>query len=86
MIIPTFVIVPLFIIAFVVLAIENYVARPDRQFRDTRFLMMLAAVVLMLAQILLGPAVPWLSLPLFVLALVWTFVAFLLMSRRLAAR
>jgi uncharacterized membrane protein len=81
--VPSFAIVPLLLVAFVLLAIEHYKTNPDHQVRDLRFVMMAAAIVMMFAQLLIAPILPWLSLLLFGLALVWLVVAAALMRRRL---
>jgi hypothetical protein len=81
--IPTFAVVPLLIAAFALLVFEHYRANPGHPVRDLRFLLMAAAVVMMFAQILIVPALPWLSLPLFGLALVWLAVAAALVGHRL---
>lgn len=80
---PTFAIMPPLIAAFVLLAFEHYKTNPQHQLRDLRFVMMATAVVMMFTQLLLAPALPWLSLLLFGLALVWLGVAAALVGRRL---
>ena len=80
---PTFAIVPPLLVAFVLLAFEHYKTNPQNQLRDLRFVMMAAAVVMIFTQILIGSVLPWLSLLLFALALVWLAVAAALVARRL---
>ena len=84
--IPTYVVVPILIAAFAMLCAEHYIANPEKHIRDIRYLMMVAAVIMIFTQILLAGSFPGVSLPLFILALAWLAGAGLLMYRRLAAR
>jgi len=80
---PTFAVVPPLLAAFVLLAFEHYKTNPQHQLRDLRFVMMAAAVVMIFTQVLIASVLPWLSLLLFGLALVWLGVAAALVGRRL---
>ena len=79
---PTFAVVPPLIVAFALLAFEHWKTNPEHQVRDLRFVMMVAAVVMIFTQLLFASVLPWLSLLLFGLALVWLAVAAALVGRR----
>jgi len=82
--IPTVAIVPVLIAAFAVLAFDHYRLNPLRPVRNIRFCMMVSAVILMFIQILLSWMSRWISLAIFVTALVWLATACLLVRRRMA--
>jgi hypothetical protein len=69
MIIPTAVIVPLYLISFVMLAIQYFRVNPDRRLLNLHFALMIGAIILLLVQIVM-PDRP-LSLVLFLLGLFW---------------
>jgi hypothetical protein len=80
---PSYAIVPPLLVAFVLLAFEHYMTNPLHPIRDFRFLMMAGVVVMIFTQLLFATMLPWLSLLLFGLALVWLVVAAALVRRRL---
>jgi len=80
---PSYAVVPPLLVAFVLLAFEHYKTNPLHQIRDFRFLMMAGVVVMIFTQLLFASTLPWLSLLLFGLALVWLVVAAALVRRRL---
>ena len=80
---PSYAVVPPLLVAFVLLAFEHYKTNPLHQIRDFRFLMMAGVVVMIFTQLLFATMLPWLSLLLFGLALVWLVVAAALVRRRL---
>jgi hypothetical protein len=80
---PSFAVVPPLLVAFVLLAYDHYMKSPQHQLRDLRFVMMAGAVVMIFTQLLVASVLPWLSLLLFGLALVWLGVAATLVGRRL---
>jgi len=84
--VPSYVVVPILIAAFAILSAEHYIANPEKHIRDIRYLMMVAAVIMIFAQILLAKLFPAVSMPLFILSVLWLAGAGLLMYRRLAAR
>ncbi len=83
--IPTGAIIPPLLVAFLVLAVEYYRVNPEHPVANIRFLMMIAAVLMMFAQLMFGRVVPWLSVVLFALALVWLGVAAVLARLRMRA-
>jgi hypothetical protein len=80
---PSFAVVLPLLVAFVLLAFEHYKTNPVHQVRDFRFLMMAGVVVMIFTQLLFASVLPWLSLLLFALAVVWLAVAAALVRRRL---
>lgn len=77
--IPNGLIVPLFIVSFVLFAFQYFRINPERRILDLRFGMMLGAIVLIVASVGL---VNWqLSLVFFLLALVWLGLAIHLVRR-----
>lgn len=83
--IPTAAIIPPLLGAFAVLGWEHYRTNPEKPVRDFRFLMMVAALLMMFGQLGFGYRVGWVSPVLFVLALVWVGVAVTLLRARLRA-
>jgi hypothetical protein len=73
MIIPTAVIIPFYLVSFVVLAIQYFRINPDRRVLNMHFALMIGAIVLLLVQIAM-PDRP-LSLALFLLGLFWLGLA-----------
>ena len=84
-VIPTFVIVPVLIAAFVILAYDIYCLDPDNAVLNIRFLLMVVAVLVMFFQILAGDAFPGLSFPIFLLSLLVLVAGFVFIRRRLAS-
>jgi len=80
---PSYAVVPPLLVAFVLLAFEHYKTNPVHQLSDFRFLMMAAVVVMIFTQLVIGSILPWVSLLLFGLALVWLVVAAALVRRRM---
>jgi len=80
---PSYAVVPPLLVAFMLLAFEHYKTNPVHQLRDFRFLMMAAVVVMIFTQLVIGSILPWVSLLLFGLALVWLVVAAALVRRRM---
>ena len=68
-----------------VLAVGYYRVNPEHPVTNIRFLMMIAAVLMMFVQLMFGRVVPWLSVVLFALALVWLGVAAVLARLRMRA-
>ena len=60
--VPTYAVVPPFLVAFIVLAYLHWRGTPKHHIVDLRFLMMSAAILLMFAQILLAGSFPVVSL------------------------
>ena len=81
--VPTYAVVPPFLVAFAVLAYLHWQGNPKHHIVDLRFLMMSAAIVLMFAQILLSGSFPVVSLVCFPLALLWLVVALVLLRRKM---
>jgi hypothetical protein len=79
MIIPTAVIVPLFLVSFVLLAFQYFRINPDRRLLNLHFGLMIGAIVLLLLQVAY-PGRP-LSVVLFVLALFWLGFTLYLLRR-----
>jgi hypothetical protein len=79
MIIPTAVIVPLFLVSFVLLAFQYFRINPDRRLLNLHFALMIGAIVLLLVQIAM-PGRP-LSLVLFLLGLCWLGFSLFLLRR-----
>lgn len=84
--IPTYVIIPVLLAAFVMLAGDHYMLNPVRPVWNIRFLMMILAILLMIADLVAGAMMPWLSIPIFALALVWLAISGTLFWRRMATR
>jgi len=82
MTIPTGAVIPPLIIAFALLAFDHYRANPDRPATNFRFLMMVAAVLMMVVQLIFGGEIAWLSPLLLALALIWLAVASVQVARR----
>lgn len=80
------IVVPQATVASVLLTIANNMSAPNRQLRDNRFLMMVAAVTIMFLPILSGAAVHRLFFAFFVLAAVWLSAGVVAMRRMLAVR
>jgi len=81
--VPTYAVVPPFLVAFAVLAYLHWQANPKHHLLDLRFLMMSAAILLMFAQILFAGSFPVVSLVCFPLALLWLAVALVLLRRKM---
>ncbi len=79
MIIPTAVIVPLFLISFGLLAFQYFRISPDRRLLNMHFALMICAIILLLVQIMM-PGRP-LSLVLFLLGLFWLGFSLYLLRR-----
>ena len=84
--IPSYAIIPVLIASFVMLAADHYKLNPVRPVRNSRFLMMVVAILLMIADLFVGAMMPWLSVPLFALALIWLAIAGALFWRRMSAQ
>ncbi|MDE2005317.1 MAG: hypothetical protein KGI51_02020 [Rhodospirillales bacterium] len=79
--IPTWLIVPPLLAAFVVLAFLHWRGSKGNQILDPRFLLMAGAIVVMFAQILTAGTYPLVSLICFPLALLWLVAALLFLRR-----
>lgn len=84
--IPSYAIIPLLLAAFVLLAADHYMLNPVHTVRNLRFIMMFGAVLLIVAELFASNFYPWLSLPLFGLALLWLAIAGTLFWRRMSAQ
>jgi hypothetical protein len=79
MIIPTPVIVPIFLVSFALLAFQYFRINPDRRLLNLHFGLMIGAIVLLLLQVAY-PGRP-LSVVLLVLALLWLGFTLYLLRR-----
>ncbi len=86
MTIPTGAVIPPLLLAFGLLGFEHYRTNPDKPVRDFRFLMMVAAVLMMAAQLIFSGLLLWLSPALLALALIWLAIAGTLVARRFGKR
>lgn len=86
MTVPTGAVIPPLLLAFGLLGFEHYRTNPDKPVRDFRFVMMVAAVLMMAAQLIFSGIFLWLSPALLALALVWLAVAAMLVGRRFRKR
>ncbi len=84
--ISSYAIIPPFLAAFVLLAADHYMLNPVHSVRNVRFLMMTGAVLMIIAELFAPTFMPWLSLPLFALALLWLAIAGTLFWRRMSAQ
>ena len=79
---PTLAVVPPLLVAFIVLAFLHWRGKMANQILDTRFLMMVGAIVLMFVQILAAGTWPVVSLVCFPLAMLWLAVSLFLLRRQ----
>jgi len=79
--IPTGVILPCFLAAFVWLAYQYFVVNPDRRLLDARFILMAGAIVLNLAYLLVTPHTGIFPLVFLLLGLGWLGAALVLHRR-----
>ena len=79
---PTLAVVPPLLVAFIVLAFLHWRGKMANQILDTRFLMMVGAIVLMFVQILAASTWPVVSLVCFPLAMLWLAVSLFLLRRQ----
>ncbi len=86
MTVPTGAVIPPLLLAFGLLAFEHYRTNPEKPIRDFRFLMMVAAVLMMAAQLIFSGIFWWLPPALLVLALIWLAVGGTLVARRFRKR
>lgn len=84
--IPTYAIIPVLLAAFVMLAADHYMLNSVRPVWNSRFLMMILAVLLIVADLFANAMMPWLSLPIFALALIWLAISGTLFWRRMSTR
>ena len=84
--IPNYAIIPLLLAAFITLAIGYYIQNPVRPIRNLHFVMMVLAVLLIFADLFAGSLMPWLSIPIFAMALLWLAIGSTLLWRRGSAR
>ena len=84
--IPSYAIIPPLLAAFAMLAADHYMLNPARPVRNLRFVMMVLAVLLIVADLFAGVMMPWLSIPLFAVALLWLAIAGTLFWRRMSAQ
>jgi fatty acid desaturase len=84
--IPTGAVIPPLLLAFGLLAFEHYRGNPDKPVRDPRFLMMVATVLMMAAQLIFGGSSLWVSPVLLALAMILLAVAGTLVGRRFRKR
>jgi len=77
--IPDLVIIPLFLLSFMLFALLYFRAAPDRRILNLHFGLMFGSVVLMLSAVFL--AVGWFSLVYFAFALFWLGLSIYLLRR-----
>jgi hypothetical protein len=84
--IPNYAIIPLLLAAFIVLAVGHYMQNPLRPIRNLNFVMMVLAVLFIFADLFASGLMPWLSIPIFAIALLWLAIGSTLLWRRVLAR
>ena len=84
--IPSYAVIPLLLASFVVLAADHYMMNPLRPIWNAHFVMMVLAVLLIFADLFAAAMMPWLSIPIFALALLGLATAGTLFWRRMSAQ